>query len=200
MVKCSPQEKPMVLLHMLLKLNFKKVLVFTSSVDSTHRLYLLLKLYGGIRVAEFSSGLSPTDRKRILQSFAQDKIDVLICSDAMSRGMDVSNVQYVVSYDAPSYIKTYIHRVGRTARAGRSGTAFTIVKRDEVKQFKQMMSKAAGHRLNEVKITPTELGMYQEDLNNTLQHLRVHLENEEGKLSDVVGQLKGQILMALSKS
>lgn len=56
----------------------------------------------------------------------------LVCSDAMARGMDVENVQYVILYDVPPVIKRYIHRVGRTARAGRSGTAITLLERKEV--------------------------------------------------------------------
>lgn len=50
----------------------------------------------------------------------------------MARGMDVDNVEYVVSYDVPPFLKTYIHRIGRTARAGRSGTAITLLEKKEV--------------------------------------------------------------------
>ena len=52
----------------------------------------------------------------------------LICSDAMARGMDIENARYVISYDMPPYIKTYIHRVGRTARAGKTGVAYHCFK------------------------------------------------------------------------
>lgn len=58
--------------------------------------------------------------------------DSLICSDAMARGMDIDDVQYVISYDPPPYIKTYIHRVGRTARAGKEGTALSLLQKKEV--------------------------------------------------------------------
>lgn len=50
----------------------------------------------------------------------------------MARGMDIDDVQYVISYDPPPYIKTYIHRVGRTARAGKEGTALTLLQKKEV--------------------------------------------------------------------
>ena len=55
-----------------------------------------------------------------------------MCSDSMSRGMDVPSVQAVVNYDAPAHFKSYLHRVGRTARAGAKGNAYTILTRDEV--------------------------------------------------------------------
>ena len=86
-----------------------------------HRLYLLVKMYGGVQVAEYSSSLSPPQRKGILRDFRLGKLQLLICSDAMARGMDIQDVCYVISYDVPNYVRTYIHRVGRTARAGNKG-------------------------------------------------------------------------------
>ena len=56
----------------------------------------------------------------------------MICTDSMARGMDVENVKYIISYERPLYIKTYIHRVGRTARAGKVGIAITLLERKEV--------------------------------------------------------------------
>ena len=56
----------------------------------------------------------------------------LICTDTMARGMDVDNVNCVLSYDSPRYLKTYIHRIGRTARAGKAGTAITLLEKKEV--------------------------------------------------------------------
>jgi len=57
----------------------------------------------------------------------------IVCSDAMARGMDFEHVHAVINYDAPVYIKTYIHRVGRTARAGKSGSAYSILLGKEVR-------------------------------------------------------------------
>ena len=91
---------------------------FSFSFD---RLYLLVKLYGGVEVAEYSSSLTPPQRKGILRDFRLGKLQLLICSDAMARGIDIQRVQYVISYDVPNYVKSYVHRVGRTARAGNEG-------------------------------------------------------------------------------
>ena len=85
------------------------------------RLYLLVKHFGGVVVTEFSSTLSAAQRKTILQDFNSGNTQLIICSDAMARGLDLQDVQYVVSYDPPVSSKTYIHRVGRTARAGKTG-------------------------------------------------------------------------------
>lgn len=77
-----------------------------------------------------------TNSQLLLKQFSQAAVYCrfrLICSDAMARGMDVENVKYVISYDSPLFIKTYIHRVGRTARAGKLGTAFTLLQKKEVR-------------------------------------------------------------------
>ncbi|KDO51203.1 hypothetical protein CISIN_1g0096412mg, partial [Citrus sinensis] len=69
---------------------------------------------------------------KTLKAFREGKIQVLVSSDAMTRGMDVEGVNNVVNYDKPAYIKTYIHRAGRTARAGQLGRCFTLLHKDEV--------------------------------------------------------------------
>ena len=60
---------------------------------------------------------------------------VLVCSDAMARGMDMPLVDHVINYDVPTHLQTYVHRVGRTARAGRRGKAFTLLKRGQEAGF-----------------------------------------------------------------
>lgn len=69
---------------------------------------------------------------KTLRAFREGEIQVLISSDAMTRGMDVEGVKNVINYDMPKFIKTYIHRAGRTARAGQSGRCFTLLRNDEV--------------------------------------------------------------------
>lgn len=73
----------------------------------------------------------------------------LICSDLIGRGIDLDSVQFVISYDVPYYMDKYIHRVGRTARAGREGEAYTLVEMQEARHFKEIL-RHAGH-LNQVK-------------------------------------------------
>jgi len=125
-----------------------QVLVFTSSVESTHRLYRLLEVFSSstgvfpFAVAEFSSGLSQQARTKILSRFRRGVLQLIVCSDAMARGMDLSNVDTVINYDVPSYIQTYVHRVGRTARAGAKGSAYTLVKAAQFKAMRNMLHQA----------------------------------------------------------
>lgn len=69
---------------------------------------------------------------KALRAFRAGDIQVLVSSDAMTRGMDVEGVTNVINYDIPAYVKTYIHRAGRTARAGQAGRCFTLLRKDEV--------------------------------------------------------------------
>nr|WCZ58499.1 ATP-dependent RNA helicase [Andalucia godoyi] len=104
--------------------------------------------------AEYSSALDQQLKTQLLQSLERVGVDdrkarkadpqnmVVLCSDAMSRGLDVSSIRLVISYDAPAHVTTYIHRVGRTARAGRAGTAISLLRSQEVRFFKDLMRKA----------------------------------------------------------
>lgn len=106
-----------------------------------------------IVVAEYSSDLPKAKRQAILRQFNAGEIHLLICSDLISRGMDLSPVSVVINYDVPVYMKKYIHRVGRTARAGKTGTAYSLVEMQEARHFKEMISKA-GHwdKVSRIKV------------------------------------------------
>lgn len=85
----------------------------------------------------------------MLNKFSSGNLDILVCSDALARGIDIGTTDLVISYDCPQFVKTYIHRVGRTARAGQVGTAITILEGvKEEKKLKAMM-KEAGKKIGE---------------------------------------------------
>lgn len=121
---------------------FTRVLCFTNSREASHRLFLLVQAFGGITVAEFSSRLPPNERQRTMKEFEQGKIQLLISTDATARGIDIKGVNCVINYDTPQFIRTYIHRVGRTARAGKAGLAFSMVLRIQERRFLRMLKDA----------------------------------------------------------
>ncbi|KAI5166349.1 ATP-dependent RNA helicase DDX51 [Manis pentadactyla] len=155
-VRCSLRFKPLAILHLILKMNFSRVLCFTNSRETSHRLFLLVQAFGGVSVAEFSSRYGPGQRKMILKQFEQGKIQLLISTDATARGIDVQAVQLVVNYDAPQYLRTYVHRVGRTARAGKTGQAFTLLLKVQERRFLQMLADAGAPELQRHD-SPSEL-------------------------------------------
>lgn len=129
--------KPLTLFALITENNWNRFLCFANSGESAHRLsYVLQSLLGtSMKIEELSSGLTPAVRNSVLLKFQTGKIDGIICSDALARGIDFPNVDIVISYDAPRHVKTYIHRIGRTARAGRLGTALTILTTTEMSAF-----------------------------------------------------------------
>lgn len=143
---CERKVKPLYLAALLKSMGEEKCIVFTKSVDSTHRLCNLLNCFEKLEIVtkEYSSLQHQRVRSKTLNKFRKGEFQVLVSSDAMTRGMDVEGVRNVINYDVPKYIKTYVHRAGRTARAGQTGRCFTLMSEDEVGRFNKIMKKAEG--------------------------------------------------------
>jgi ATP-dependent RNA helicase DDX51/DBP6 len=140
-VESSAQLKPLIVNQLITKNKWTGVLCFTGEKQSGQTLCKLLKALAGDgigseKVGEFSSLLSRQERSAMLKKFSKGKLDILVTSDAMARGIDLTNVNYVICYDCSPFIKTYIHRVGRTARAGEQGTAVSLLAPHEVSVVK----------------------------------------------------------------
>ncbi|KAI4982693.1 hypothetical protein ZWY2020_023185 [Hordeum vulgare] len=143
---CTSNIKPLCLIVLLQELRGEKCLVFTKSVDDSHRLSTLLGFFEDLpfKFSEFSSLQRESTRRKTLAAFKEGEIDVLIGSDIMARGIHINGLRYVINYEMPQYVKTYIHRAGRTARAGESGSCFTFLRKNEVKRFDKLLKKADG--------------------------------------------------------
>ncbi|KAJ4478534.1 P-loop containing nucleoside triphosphate hydrolase protein [Lentinula lateritia] len=185
MVICSAYEKPLIFFHLVHAHKITNALVFTKSAESTNRLVRLLDFFQNARstsetsnsknivVQAYSSDLPTTERKAVLDKFKSQEIQILVCSDLISRGIDISHVSHVISYDSPVDMRKYVHRVGRTARAGRDGDAWTLVEEQEARHFKLMMKDA--HHLSEVKrlrIGEKELAPLIPHYETALSHLK----------------------------
>ncbi|GMI82215.1 RNA helicase 1 [Hibiscus trionum] len=180
---CEPNLRPLYLVALLQELGEEKCIVFTSSTESTHRLCTLLNLFGdlSIKIKEYS-GLQPQSlRSKTLKSFREGKVQVLVCSDAMTRGMDVEGVRNVINYDMPAYIKTYIHRAGRTARAGQAGRCFTLLHKHEVKRFKKMLLKADNDSVPHYSVPSSSIESLRDAYNSALGKLKETVESEASR-------------------
>ncbi|NIY68150.1 ATP-dependent RNA helicase DeaD [Streptomyces malaysiensis] len=91
-------------------------------------------------------------REQALRAFRNGKVDVLVCTDVAARGIDVEGVTHVINYQSPEDEKTYLHRIGRTGRAGASGTAITLVDWDDIPRW-QLINKALDLTFNEPEET-----------------------------------------------
>lgn len=105
------------------------VLIFTKSNETAVRLGRLLALlepqYSDL-IGTLTSTTRSSARKTTIKSFNSSKLAILVASDLVSRGLDLPNLAHVINYDVPTSVTNYVHRVGRTARAGKSGSAWTI--------------------------------------------------------------------------
>ena len=95
----------------------------------------------GFAVAAVHGDLGQGAREQALRAFRSGKVDVLVATDVAARGLDVDDITHVINYQAPEDEMTYVHRIGRTARAGASGTAITLVDWDDVPQWKLVCDK-----------------------------------------------------------
>ncbi|PWN36030.1 DEAD-domain-containing protein [Meira miltonrushii] len=169
MMVMPTSEKPLHLLHLLYTSEdpLRQVLCFTKSVESAKRLVKLLEFVEEARkkrgkfsltVREYSGDLRGGQRAKLLEEFKQRSVDVLICSDVISRGIDLPDVRNVISYDVPIDMAKYVHRVGRTARAGRQGDSYTLVEDQEARHFKSMMRRAGRwEKIEKVRMPKTTL-------------------------------------------
>jgi len=138
---CKANQKPLVLAQLLTKFGDSPTLVFTASVDATHRLCVFLRQFLGDYVSELSSSQTQAQRRKVLERFVNAKTTVLVVSDVMARGVDLENLTNVVNYDVPVEAKTFVHRAGRVARAGRHGSSYTLLKPDQKAHYRRIRSK-----------------------------------------------------------
>ena len=120
------ERKIDILLKMVRDKSFEKVLVFADTKRGVSRICRDLR-NGGIKVDEIHGDKSQNYRIKALDSFKNRKIQVLVATDVAARGLDISHVSHVINYQQPKDMESYIHRIGRTGRAGASGKALTFI-------------------------------------------------------------------------
>lgn len=125
-IKIGSKTKINVLHDLLTQTGFDKVLVFGRTKWGVQKLAGEL-VNRGFKAAAIHGNKNQNQRQRALQEFKSNNIQVLLATDVVSRGLDIENVTHVINYDAPASYEDYIHRIGRTGRAGKKGVALTFV-------------------------------------------------------------------------
>ncbi|PTP86204.1 DEAD/DEAH box helicase [Vibrio splendidus] len=110
--------------------NWQQVLVFTKTKQGTDALVKELKL-DGIKAASINGDKSQGARQKALDDFKSGKVRALIATDVAARGIDIQQLEQVVNYDMPFKAEDYVHRIGRTGRAGNTGLAISLMSQDE---------------------------------------------------------------------
>ncbi|KAB2627636.1 DEAD-box ATP-dependent RNA helicase 28-like [Pyrus ussuriensis x Pyrus communis] len=134
-----------VLLALCSKTFTARVIIFSGTKQAAHRLKILFGL-AGLKAAELHGNLTQVQRLDALELFRKQGVDYLIATDVAARGLDIIGVQTVINYACPRDLTSYVHRVGRTARAGREGYAVTFVT-DNDRSLLKAIAKRAGSKL-----------------------------------------------------
>ncbi|CAI0450419.1 unnamed protein product [Linum tenue] len=142
-----PCSQDCYLVYILTEMSGSTSMVFTRTCDATTLLALVLRNLG-MRAIPINGHMTQSKRLGALNKFKAGECNVLICTDVASRGLDIPSVDMVINYDIPTNSKDYIHRVGRTARAGRSGVAISLVNQYELEWYIQI-EKLIGRKLDE---------------------------------------------------
>lgn len=133
-VVVEPIEKLNVLLHFLTSKEGERGIIFCKTKAAVN------KLAKNLAINKFSSGaihgsLTQGIRDRIMGQFREGHIDILVATDLAARGIDVKEISYVVNYHLPDRYDTYVHRSGRTARAGKTGLSISIIQKEELEEI-----------------------------------------------------------------
>ncbi len=133
----------------------RRVIIFSSSKQKVKELAKSLKRMK-LKVGEMHSDLDQNEREEVMLDFKSGKINVVVATDIISRGIDIDNIETVINYDVPHEAEDYVHRIGRTARADRDGSAYTFISEKERGKFKTI-EKLLEKTVEKLPV-PAELG------------------------------------------
>lgn len=148
-------ERPALLVALCRRTFKSNVIIFLRSKKLAHQMRIVFGLLG-MKCEELHGDLTQEQRLRSLQLFRDGSVDFLMATDLASRGLDIKGVETVINYDMPSQLSQYLHRVGRTARAGKQGRSVTLVGEADRKMLKAAIKRGAGEDQVRHRIVPSE--------------------------------------------
>lgn len=134
---CHEGQKPGIIKDIFKNESSERVILFASRKTKVKEISLMLKKQG-FNVGEMHSDLSQSERDEIMYLYKSRKIDIIVATDILARGIDIDDIRIVINYDVPRDCDDYIHRIGRTARAGTKGRAITFVSEEDQEFFKRI--------------------------------------------------------------
>ncbi len=156
------KDKTNLLLHLIDQHNLDRILVFTRTKHRADRVARVLDR-AGVRGAAIHGNRSQAQRQKALDAFRRGHVKVLVATDVVSRGIDIDDITHVVNFDLPNTPEDYVHRIGRTARAGRTGIAFSLLAPEEHTNLRDIERKigavltcedAEGFRYDDARVVP----------------------------------------------
>lgn len=188
---CHENQKIGLLRHLFEEQSLKRVIIFCGSKIKVKEIKRMLS-QKKISCAEMHSDLTQQQRDETMYDFKIGKIDILVATDIVARGIDIDDISTVINFDVPHDAEDYVHRIGRTARAERSGLAITLVRGKEVGAFMNI-EKFLNRSIEKLEL-PESLGKgpeYKEQMPNKENRKRRYT-NHNKKNNRKQGKRKGE--------
>ncbi|KAL7911283.1 hypothetical protein GGI35DRAFT_468863 [Trichoderma velutinum] len=188
------EEKRMgYLVHICKNLYTERVIIFFRQKKDAHRARIIFGLLG-FSCAELHGSMNQTQRIASVESFRDGKVSYLLATDLASRGLDIKGVDTVINYEAPQSVEIYVHRVGRTARAGRHGISVTLAAEPDRKVVKAAVKagKSQGSKIISRIIEAKDADKWQaeiDEMDDEIAEIEKE-EKEERQLAQVEMQIK----------
>lgn len=175
----SPKDKNVCLVYYLNFYIGHKILVFCRTKKEVNKLVVLLE-YLNFSVKGLHGDIEQRDRVLFLNSFRKGIVNILVSTDVASRGLDIPNIDFVINYNIPLLFAEYIHRIGRTARAGKTGRVISIVTTDVLENYKKIEEKT-NEKINRKHISEEELDVIKGDVFLAEKKASSFIKEEEKK-------------------
>ncbi|TDZ31058.1 ATP-dependent RNA helicase DRS1 [Colletotrichum spinosum] len=175
------EEKRMgYLVHICKTMHTERVIIFFRQKKEAHRARIIFGLFG-LSCAELHGSMNQAQRIASVENFRDGKVNFLLATDLASRGLDIKGVDTVINYEAPQKLEIYVHRVGRTARAGRTGVAITLAAEPDRKVVKAAVKagKAQGAKIMSRVIEPAEADKWQAQVDEMEDEIEEIMEEEK---------------------
>ncbi|KAI0724541.1 P-loop containing nucleoside triphosphate hydrolase protein [Cerioporus squamosus] len=192
-VRAGKESERSALLLALCKRTFKsRVIIFFRSKKLAHQMRIVFSLLD-MKCDELHGDLSQEQRLKALQQFRDGHVDYLMATDLASRGLDIKGIETVINYDMPGQLAQYLHRVGRTARAGKKGRSVTLVGEADRKMLKAAIKHSSGEdQVRHRQVPPEVVSKWSQKLDSLKQEISDILqeEKEEKQLRQAEMELK----------
>ncbi|EJF66683.1 DEAD-domain-containing protein [Dichomitus squalens LYAD-421 SS1] len=193
-VRAGKEAERSALLVALCKRTFKsRVIIFFRSKKLAHQMRIVFRLLD-MKCDELHGDLSQEQRLKALQQFRDGHVDYLMATDLASRGLDIKGIETVINYDMPGQLAQYLHRVGRTARAGKKGRSVTLVGEADRKMLKAAIKHSSGgeDQIRHRQVPQEVVSKWAQKLDSLKQEISEILqeEKEEKQLRQAEMELK----------
>lgn len=174
-----------------------KAIIFASTKHHVEYLAVLLQA-AGYRVSYIYGSLDQMARQQQLKRFRASETDLLVVTDVAARGIDIPSIPHVINFDFPTGVRIFVHRVGRTARAGQHGHAWTLVTRDDLPYLRDLEQFLERDLLQNEEVYG---GLPRDSLETMLEYIQQTLDIEESQLPSLREVMKrGQSMFERSRA